>query len=116
MTAQASRDPPDQHPALQTLPRVLLARPVKQARLVFGQHPSSVDSGTECNSQTLSEKRTPGQPKVTIGPLGWIITYEDGEKPKSWWRRHKEPKKPKQTHNQTKPIRGATEKMGKAGY
>jgi len=65
---------------------------------------SSVDSGTECNSQTLSEKRTPGQPKVTIGPLGWIITYEDGEKPKSWWRRHKEPKKPKETHNQTKPI------------
>lgn len=41
------------------------------------------------NSEIVPVQRTPGLPKVAMGPLGWIMTYEEGEKPQSWWRRRK---------------------------
>ncbi len=54
----------------------------------------SVGLKPEPNPQTPAQ-RTPGLPKVTMGPLGWIMTWEEGEKPQSWWRRRIGLKKPK---------------------
>lgn len=65
---------------------------------------SSVGSGPGYTPNGLPPTRTPGLPKVTMGPLGWIMTYEDGEKPKSWWRRHKESKRPRETQYLVKPT------------
>lgn len=56
---------------------------------------SSVSFRPEPKPQIFPVQRTPGLPKVAMGPLGWIMTYEEGEKPQSWWRRRKGLKKPK---------------------
>jgi len=56
---------------------------------------SSVNFKPEPKPQLFPVQRTPGLPKVAMGPLGWILTYEEGEKPQSWWRRRKGLKKPK---------------------
>lgn len=49
------------------------------------------------SSSTLNipAKLTNGQPAVRMGPLGWIITYPEGERPKKW-RKAKEPREPKE--------------------
>lgn len=66
---------------------------------------SSVCWIPEPSPQTNLAQRSPELPKMAAGPLGWIITYEEGEKRQSWWRRRKGPKNPKAaiTHDKVNP-------------
>lgn len=66
---------------------------------------SSVGWIPDLSPQTILAQRPPGLPKMATGALGWVNTYEEGEKRPSWWRRRKGPKKPKAaiTHDKVNP-------------
>ena len=66
---------------------------------------SSAGLKPEPITPTVQPQRTPGLPKITMGPLGWIMTWEEGEKPKSWWRR-RGLKKPKSAPAHEKVLPG----------
>ena len=74
-------------------------------RTVARSSVSSISSAgfiPEPTKRTVPVQRTPGLPKEAMGPLVCIVTYDEGEKAQSWWRRCKGLKKPKAAiaHNQ----------------
>jgi hypothetical protein len=70
-------------------------RPVSIASTAALSDASSEESrstpSTSTSSLNIPNKLTNGQPTIKMGPLGWIISYPEGEKPKKS-KKSKEPK------------------------